>query len=434
MKGALKTLATLGGLTVLAPIDLLAAIIGRLTSKRPAKAPASYSKTVLLTGGKMSKSLQLARAFHAAGHRVILSETEKYWCCGHQYSPAVDKFYTTPSPAIDREGYIRGLRDIAEKEAVDILIPVASPAAAHFDSLGKTVISEVCELFHFDAETTDVLDDKYQFCKRAASYGLSAPDVHLITDPQQVIDFDFAASDRRYILKSIPYDSVWRLDLTRYPCEDMEERVRALPISEAKPWVMQEFIPGKEFCTHSTVRDGRIRVYGCSESSAFQVNYKHIENPAIYQWVETYVREANLTGQISFDFIEAADGTIYPIECNPRTHTAITMFHDHPDLAEGYLGETEIPVVTPLPESAPTYWLYHELWRGLKLRSRKDFTAWWQRLREGIDGVYRPWDPWPYFMLHHWQIPVLLVGSLINNKPWVKIDFNIGKLVETGGD
>lgn len=40
--------------------------------------------------------------------------------------------------------------------------------------------------------------------------------------------------------------------------------------------------------------------------------------------------------QLCFDFIELdADGQLYSIECNPRTSTVITQFHDCPDLATG---------------------------------------------------------------------------------------------------
>jgi hypothetical protein len=37
-------------------------------------------------------------------------------------------------------------------------------------------------------------------------------------------------------------------------------------------------------------------------------------------------------------------------------------------------------------------------------------------------------------MVHHWQITLLLLQNLLKLKSWVKIDFNIGKLVEIGGD
>jgi hypothetical protein len=37
-------------------------------------------------------------------------------------------------------------------------------------------------------------------------------------------------------------------------------------------------------------------------------------------------------------------------------------------------------------------------------------------------------------MVHHVQIPALLIGNLIHRRGWLKVDFNIGKLIEPGGD
>lgn len=40
--------------------------------------------------------------------------------------------------------------------------------------------------------------------------------------------------------------------------------------------------------------------------------------------------------QLCFDFMEsAADGKLYCIECNPRTSSVITEFHDNTALATG---------------------------------------------------------------------------------------------------
>jgi hypothetical protein len=138
-----------------------------------------------------------------------------------------------------------------------------------------------------------------------------------------------------------------------------------------------------------------------------------------------------VTGQLSFDFIEAVDGQVYAIECNPRTHSAITMFYDHPGLATAYL-EDDAPTVEPLPTSRSTYWLYHELWRALRSP-----TSLPERLRVvagGKDAIFDWADPLPFLMVHHLQIPWLLADNLRRGAGWVRIDFNIGKLVEPAGD
>ncbi|MEL6581353.1 MAG: ATP-grasp enzyme [Cyanobacteria bacterium J06621_12] len=432
-----RNLATLTILLLLLPFNLLAVILTRISGMFP-KQPSQIvtePKNILITGAKMTKALQLARSFHHDGHNVYLVETHKYWLSGHRFSRAVKGFFTVPVPEKEPEAYCEALVDIAQAKNIDLFVPVSSPIASYYDSLAKKALEPYCESIHLDPEQTAILDDKHAFCSKAAEFGLSAPKVFRITDPQQILDFDFASDGSKYIVKSIPYDSVLRLDLTRLPFPEMEEYVRSLPISESKPWVMQEFIRGQEYCFHATARKGKIRLHCCSESSPFQVNYEQVDNPAIYEWVATFVAKMQLTGQVCFDMIQTEDGTVYPIECNPRLHSAITMFHDHPGVANAYLtdGEAEA-AIAPLPDSKPTYWTYHELWRLLNIRSLKELNVWLEKITKGTDAILTADDPLPFLMLHNWQIPLLLLDNLRRLKGWVKIDFNIGKLVETGGD
>lgn len=438
-----KNLGTLTLLLTAFPINLLVVLTALLWSflsppfqKKPVLA--QNPKTIMLTGGKMTKALQLARSFHTAGHRVILVEAHKYWLTGHRFSNAVDRFYTVPAPHKDPQGYTQALLNIAKQENVDVYVPVCSPVASYYDSLAKPVLSGCCEVFHFDAQVTKMLDDKFAFAEKARSLGLSVPKSFRITDPQQVLDFDFSHEKRKYILKSIPYDSIRRLNLTKLPCDTPEETaafVKSLPISAEKPWIMQEFIPGQEYCTHSTVRDGELRLHCCCNSSAFQVNYENVDQPEILQWVSHFAQELGFTGQASFDFIQAEDGTVYAIECNPRTHSAITMFYNHPGVADAYLGNEPLPEpLQPLPDSKPTYWLYHEVWRLNEIRSLKQLQTWVRNILRGKDAIFEVNDPLPFLMVHHWQIPLLLLDNLRRLKGWIRIDFNIGKLVELGGD
>lgn len=436
-----KNLGTLTLLLLLLPFNLTVVLwswIKGVFAGKPKQTVVSNvePKKILITGAKMTKALQLARSFYRDGHEVYLVETHKYWLSGHRFSRAVKGFFTVPVPEKEPEAYCQALIDIARQKNIDLFVPVSSPIASYYDSLAKKALEPYCESIHLDPEVTKILDDKYAFCSKARELGLSAPKVFRITDPQQILDFDFASDGSKYIVKSIPYDSVLRLDLTRLPFPEMEEYVRSLPISPEKPWVMQEFIRGQEYCFHATARNGKIRLHCCSESSPFQVNYKQVDNPAIYQWVETLVQKMNLTGQICFDMIQVEDGTVYPIECNPRLHSAITMFHDHPGVANAYLtdGEPGAAPITPLPDSKPTYWTYHELWRLLNVRSLAELKAWWQKISQGTDAILSSEDPLPFLMLHNWQIPLLLLDNLRRLKGWVKIDFNIGKLVEIGGD
>lgn len=146
---------------------------------------------------------------------------------------------------------------------------------------------------------------------------------------------------------------------------------------------------------------------------------------------ERFVGALRLTGQVSLDFIRGEDGLHYAIECNPRTHSAITMFYNHPDVARAFL-DRGVATLTPQSTSRPTYWLYHELWRLLRHPACARQTL--GRIARGKEAIFAWDDPLPFLMVHHLQIPVLLIAKLRRRGRWSRIDFNIGKLVEAAGD
>ncbi len=411
-------------------------LANHLSTSRPGRllrrAQIRENPPCMISGGKMTKALHLARAFHAAGHRVVLVESARYRLTGHRFSRAVDRFYPVPDARDD--GYAAALLDIVLAEGVDVYVPVCSPVSSYYDALAKPVLQRYCEVLHADADTVAVVDDKHAFAAHAAALGLPVPRTHLITDPAQVEDFDFDPHGPSYILKSIPYGPVNRLDLTPLPRPTRAETAafaRSKPISPDRPWILQELLTGTEYCTHSALRAGEVQVWACCVSSPFQVNYAMVDDPQIADWVGRFAKSLAVTGQLSFDFMPTEDGRLLAIECNPRTHSAITMFDDHPDLARAYLDDG-VATLTPRPASRPTYWLYHELWRALSRPARAG-----ERLRvvlRGRDAVFDWSDPLPFLLLHHLQVPALLLANLVRGRDWVRVDFNIGKLVEPAGD
>ena len=427
---AARTLATLAALTATLPVDLAVTGFALLRrAPRPAVRTATRPRTVLVSGGKMTKALHLARAFHLAGHRVVLAESAKYRWTGHRFSRAVSAFHCVPDAADPR--YPQALADIIAAEAVDVFVPVSSPAASVPEAAVRDLVDGRCEVLHGSAALIATLDDKGDFSRLATSIGLTVPESVLITDPRDVERFDFAPG-RSYILKRLSYNPVGRTDLTRLHRDTPEHNAafaHSLDISPADPWLLQEYVDGQEYCTHATVRDGAVTVYGCCESSAVQLNYRFVDRPAMRAWVTRFAAALGLTGQVSFDFIEAVDGRVYAIECNPRTHSAITMFHDHPELAQAYL------------EDRPT-----AITAAARIDSRRTGSTTscgaccggpdrLRRLRViagGRDAIFAAWDPLPYLGVYHLQIPALLVDNLRHRRGWRRIDFNIGKLVESG--
>lgn len=180
-------------------------------------------------------------------------ESAKYRWIGHRFSRAVDAFYTVPDPR--SPDYSAALLEVVGAEGVDCYVPVCSPLSSYYDALAKVELAPFCEVLHPDAAMVAALDDKYRFTELARSLGLSVPDSYALTDPGQVVDLDLETKGRPYILKSIAYDPVHRLDLTPLPRPTTAETAafaHAKPISSKNPWILQELIDGEEFCTHAT--------------------------------------------------------------------------------------------------------------------------------------------------------------------------------------
>ena len=74
---ALKTIGALLLLLVALPGNLLLTMVALVRGVwvKPQRRAAFCPVTVLVSGGKMTKALQLARSFHASGHRVVLVES-----------------------------------------------------------------------------------------------------------------------------------------------------------------------------------------------------------------------------------------------------------------------------------------------------------------------------------------------------------------------
>ena len=133
--------------------------------------------------------------------------------------------------------------------------------------------------------------------------------------------------------------------------------------------------------------------------------------------------------RLSFDFIQSPTASARAIECNPRTHSAITLFYDHPDVAAAYLddGAPGAAAEAAGRRTGSTTSSGGCCAARATGASRLRGAA---RARRDLRLV----DPLPFLLVHHLQIPSLLLANLRHGTGWQKVDFNIGKLVEPGGD
>jgi hypothetical protein len=166
------------------------------------------------------------------------------------------------------------------------------------------------------------------------------------------------------------------------------------------------------------------------------------------------------TGHLSFDFLvedddKGVDPTFYPIESNPRAHTAVVLFEQTPEMADAYLSiftdskpksnskSKAEPPVFPRTPTKSYYWLGHDLVSFIILPildvlfgagSVQDAIAslemFCQHAMYWKDGTYTFEDPMPFFVLYHVYWPSKFLESLRRGRGWSRINVSTTKMFE----
>ncbi|KAL8995400.1 MAG: hypothetical protein Q9188_006825 [Gyalolechia gomerana] len=328
--------------------------------KRIRSSPTFEPQTILVTGVGMTKGLALARLFYEAGHDVIGADFEPYGvrACG-RYSKSVQRFYRLPKPTIDGGPalYINTLLRVVRREKVDLWVSCSGVASAVEDGQAKEVIERrsSCRAIQFDVATTSMLHEKDTFIQETERLGLHVPETHNVTSRDAIHKVLHGTKKKQYIMKSVGMDDAVRGNMTLLPRRTLSQtydHVSRIPISDQKPWVLQQFIEGKEYCTHSLVIEGQVKAFVACPSQELLMHYEALPadsalNRAMLAFTREFVERSgrNMTGHLSFDLLvdenaseKGAELVLNPIECNPRAHTAVALFQGQgQEMAKAYL-------------------------------------------------------------------------------------------------
>ena len=433
----------------------------------------------------MAKGLALARSFYLAGHNVIGADFEPYAIpvCGH-FSTALKKFYRLPQPnALDGSAYyINELLRIVRREKADLWLSCSGVASAVEDGRAMEVLtrrSDCCSI-QFDTSTTARLHEKGTFIAATQELGLPAPETHNVVSRDAVhkVLQQSPNAKKQYIMKSVGVDDASRGDMTILPKRTFSEtynHVSRITINEEKPWVLQQFIKGKEYCTHALIVRGQVKTFVACPSSDLLMHYETLPpDSALSQAMLRFTQEfagrtraaggaGAMTGHLSFDFLvdevvteKGADLCLLPIECNPRAHTAVTLFAgQEAAMVEAYLTAIDGPK-TPLDEYAngqaasqivvpkhPTryFWIGHDLVSLvlhpllqvllrrttpvtylLNLQTFSEHIMFWK------DGTYEIWDPLPWWWLYHVYWPGQFLRCMLQGQKWTRVNVSTCKI------
>src|SRR5258708_3602315 len=134
--------------------------------------------TVLLTGGRAPVTLELARLFQRAGHRVLMAESLPWHLS--RPSRAVSANFQVPPPRQDPRGFTRALASIVRRERVDLVLPTCEEiyavarGRAELEAAGGRREKPLVVLAE-PLETLRGLHNKWLFAEKARRHGLCVP-------------------------------------------------------------------------------------------------------------------------------------------------------------------------------------------------------------------------------------------------------------------
>lgn len=343
---------------------------------------------ILLTGGRAPATLDLARAFHRAGHTVFMAESLR----GHlsQPSAAVKANFFVPAPRRDKEAFLLALKNIIVENKIDVLIPTCEEI--FYVSMGREQLP--CRVFAESIKKLNQFHNKWSFLVNAIGLDLYAPETILLNSQEDLLHA--YAHWQRLVLKPV-YSRFASRTLVLPP---LQKALSTLKFDS--PWIAQEFIGGRQYCTYSVCHNGVVHAHTTypSRFTAGQgatVVFEHVEHPAILAWVKTFVRENIFTGQIAFDFIQTAEGQLFALECNPRATSGAHLLASHPQFVDAFLAP-QPGCITPADKS--THMLSTAmLMYGLPAAARKgQLLNWLKTFFTSNDVILDFKDPLPFLL------------------------------------
>lgn len=345
-------------------------------------------KTILITGARAPTALEWTRRFAKNGAKIYVGDSMEFPLT--RGSKWVEKYFKYPSASQHTVQFINVVKKAIEDYKIDIIIPTCEEI--FYLSRFKDLLPPRCSIFCDEFNKLRTVHHKYEFLETAQGCGVSIPRTHLIETPQDLNPF--LACSQSYVFKP-----VFSRFATRVLISPQPQHLTTLKVTSDDPWVAQQLIEGKEYCSYSIAIKGKMHAHVCYHprfraGQGSGIYFNSIAHPGIEKFVKMFVEKLKWHGQVAFDFIETSAGEIFVLECNPRATSGIHCLESHLDgtsLVEGR-STSSIPA-NPLSKmvglAMATY--------GLKYLSLISLSEWINAFHQGRDVIWCSRDARPFF-------------------------------------
>lgn len=289
--------------------------------QRPVERLDKFSNhAVLITGARAPVALHMARLLHRAGYRTILADSFEHPLS--RRSKCCHAYITLPSPRFEPARYAASLQQEIASNNISMVIPTCEEVFYLAKVWQENRMK--AKLFAPEFELLRQCHNKYLFIRLAESFGLKVPETVLITDKSGMNTF--ISTSRDHVFKK-----AWSRFATNVLIRPSPNELDSISPTPEDPWIGQRFIEGEEISAYAVASSGKVKAIALYRSlyragKGAGVCFEQVENENCSAFVEVFVKNANWTGQISFDFMRKPNGDILPLECNPRATSGLHFF------------------------------------------------------------------------------------------------------------
>jgi predicted ATP-grasp superfamily ATP-dependent carboligase len=287
---------------------------------------------VLVTSSRFPYSLALIRAFGEAGRDVVAADSVSHAPGSH--SRFVSAHVLVAAPALHPSSFAADVAAAAAEHGAGLVI--APFEDAFHLAQRREALPQGTRLFADRFDTLLALHDKAAFAQRCAQLGVPAPRSESVTSPE---DLRLAVGRfERWVAK--PAFSRAGIDqATNVGPRNGELDLAACRPTEAGPWLVQEYVEGRDLSSLSIACDGRIVLHcayelPASAAGGYGLSYRSISDSGTLAIAEAIADAAAYTGFLGLDYRLGSDLRV--IECNPRCTPGALVF-EHSQLVAAIL-------------------------------------------------------------------------------------------------
>ncbi|QQO09826.1 ATP-grasp domain-containing protein [Breznakiella homolactica] len=255
-----------------------------------------------------------------------------------------DKFYTVPGAGDQK--FISEIKNICEKESIDIIIPLVTRELSLFAANKHNFYKLGINICVQDAKILHIINDKYKLLATLQRNGLQTPEFYLCNDvdqfekaceklgyPEKTVCFKPALSNGSRGFRVLSRD----IDEFRLLFEEKPntayihyESAINLFIDRVLPnLVVMEYLPGPEWSVDCLVDNGSL-LYCIPRlrnrmNGGISIDATTVQEPSIIDFSERICRMFKLNGNIGIQFKQDINGLPQILEINPRLQGSIVI-------------------------------------------------------------------------------------------------------------